>query len=186
MLSRALAKGFSDQANMEFHSAYTYLEFANRMDKFKMPGMAHWMRVQAVEELSHASRFLSFLQQWGADIELGRIDAPKVAAKNVTAIFALTFKQEQAVTASIKALAELAVAEKDFAALSFLQTFLIEQLEEERSVQQIIDRVEICGRGGEPMLLFVDAELGKRPCPCGTLCFCGGGTVAPAASGAAT
>ncbi|MBU1909289.1 MAG: ferritin, partial [Verrucomicrobia bacterium] len=72
-----------------------------------------------------------------------------------------TLKHEKTVTASIHALADLAVAEKDHATNSFLKWFVDEQVEEEANAQEIVDLLKLAGDAGNA-LLFLDAKLGAR------------------------
>lgn len=46
--------------------------------------------------------------------------------------------------------------------MAFLNFFVTEQVQEERSVQTIIDKLERAG-SDEKALLFIDAELQTRP-----------------------
>ena len=49
---------------------------------------------------------------------------------------------------------------KDFESRPFLDGFLEEQIEEESSVEEILDRLKFAGEGLG--YLFMDEELGKR------------------------
>ena len=71
--------------------------------------------------------------------------------------------QEQDVTRQINDLYELALIEKDFATLQFLTWFLQEQVEEENTVSDIIDRLRLAG-DNPAGLLRLDDEAG-RPAP---------------------
>jgi ferritin len=65
------------------------------------------------------------------------------------------------VTASIDKLVELAVKEKDHSSFSFLQWFVDEQVEEEASVNNILDRFKYIGDKGMGLMLL-NKELGMR------------------------
>lgn len=168
MLNKTLHKGLNDQVNMELTSAYIYLELSIRATAMKMPGVAHWMRTQSVEEMQHAARFMKFLRDADAAIALTPVSLPKLATKAVRDLFAASLKQEQEVTASITALAETALKNREYAAFAFLQEFCTEQLEEELQVKDILDRLDIMGCE----LLTLDKELGARSCECKEFCYC--------------
>jgi ferritin len=70
-------------------------------------------------------------------------------------------KHEQKVTSLINDLMDTALAEKDHAAVLFLQWFVGEQVEEEASAQAVIDQINLAGesKGG---MLMIDRELGQR------------------------
>lgn len=71
------------------------------------------------------------------------------------------YKHEQFMTESINNLMDLAISEKDYATVNFLQWFVNEQVEEEASFSEILDKLKLIGddkRG----LFMLDKELGQR------------------------
>ena len=70
-------------------------------------------------------------------------------------------KHEQKVTASIHALYEVALAEKDYATQTFLQWFITEQVEEESSAEEVLAHLTALDKREHP-LLILDRELAKR------------------------
>ena len=56
-------------------------------------------------------------------------------------------------------LVDVASAEKDKATQDFLWGFVREQVEEEATVDAIVNKIERCGDSG---LIFLDSELAKR------------------------
>jgi ferritin len=64
----------------------------------------------------------------------------------------------------INKLVDLAIAESDHAANSFLQWFVNEQVEEEATVEAIVDKLKLVGDHGVA-LFMLDAELAKRTLP---------------------
>ncbi|AIJ06007.1 ferroxidase [Methanocaldococcus bathoardescens] len=71
------------------------------------------------------------------------------------------YKHEQSITESINNLMDLAISEKDYATVNFLQWFVNEQVEEEASFSEILDKLKLIGddkRG----LFMLDKELGQR------------------------
>jgi ferritin len=68
---------------------------------------------------------------------------------------------ERKVTASINKLYEMALKEKNYPAQIMLQWFVNEQVEEERSVGDLIAQMEMAGDSG-PALLMMDRQLAGR------------------------
>ena len=68
---------------------------------------------------------------------------------------------EAAVTASIHALYETALAEKDYPAQVMLQWFINEQVEEEKNAAEIVANLELIEERGTAVLML-DKQLGKR------------------------
>ncbi len=76
-------------------------------------------------------------------------------------MFEETSSHEQEVTASINRLVDLAIAESDHATNTFLQWFVQEQVEEEASVDAIVQKLRLVGDSGHAIFL-IDRELGER------------------------
>jgi len=70
-------------------------------------------------------------------------------------------KQMSSVSQQIDALYDLAMQEKDFAAVVEMQWFVTEQVEEEKSARDIIAKLEFAGNDARA-LLEIDRELGAR------------------------
>ena len=68
---------------------------------------------------------------------------------------------ERKVTASINRLYEVAAAEKDYASHAFLEWFLTEQIEEEKTSTQLADTLRMAG-DHPGALLMLDREAGAR------------------------
>ena len=77
------------------------------------------------------------------------------------AVFEATLKHEQKVTGLINDLVELALQEHDHASQIFLQWFVSEQVEEEESVEGVLQQLRLLSdaKGG---LYMIDRELAQR------------------------
>ncbi|MBS1369530.1 MAG: ferritin [Lentisphaeria bacterium] len=161
MLSKEMTKALNDQMVFEIHSGYIYLAMAAKLEKLKLPGMAHWMRVQAGEELGHAERFRKFLNDHDADVEYAALAKPEIVGTRPVQVFEQALKHEEAVTVRINRLYGQALTEKAYSAVNFLDWFVDEQVEEEKSVRDIIDRLNLADGAGEAVL-YLNDELGGR------------------------
>jgi len=126
-----------------------------------LPGMAHWMVLQAGEENEHAMKFFRFLADRGASVVLGALPKPQSEFDSVVDVFKASLAAEQRVTAAINNLYAMATDARDFASFPLLDWFVDEQVEEESTVQQIIDDLERTEGNGHA-LLMLDRELGAR------------------------
>lgn len=160
-LDEQLESALNAQVTMEYGAAYSYFAMSAWFEAEGLPGMAQWMRAQAAEELAHAEKFYQFVLDRGGRIDLGAIEAPQTDFAQSIDVFRKSLEQEQAVTASINDLYAMAVDLKDFASLPLLDWFVAEQVEEEASVQQIIDDLDRAGDAGHTVLML-DRELGVR------------------------
>lgn len=164
MLSKELAKAINDQMAFEMYSAYVYLGLSAGLEKLKLPGAAHWMRMQAEEELIHANLFYDYLNDQDAEVSLGAIDKVSSKVKTAKEAFELALKHERLVTGRINQLCALAAKNNNYATLNYLNFFVGEQVQEEKSVQQIIDKYELAENSKEA-LLFIDKDLALRAAP---------------------
>lgn len=161
MLTKKLQDALNEQMKNEFFSAYLYMAMAGYFQSEDLPGFANWMRVQALEEMTHGERFFNHICNVSGRTDLLPIDGPKNDFKSPLDAFEYGLKHERFVTESIGKLMDLARKEKDHAAEIMLNWFVTEQVEEEANFSLIIrklKRVEGDGRG----LLLIDQELGQR------------------------
>jgi ferritin len=158
MLDEALETALNEQMNLEFASAHTYLAMAAHMDRQNLIGAAGWMRMQAQEESGHAMRFFDHLLDRGGRVRMGAIDAPPEDFGSPLRTFERALEHERLVTAAIHALHQVS----DRTTQVFLEWFITEQLEEERTVDQIVGSMRLAGESGAA-LLILDRELGARP-----------------------
>jgi ferritin len=151
----------NDQLQKELQSAYVYLAMSAYTESLSLPGMSQWLRAQWEEELAHAMKFYNFIVDRGARVEFKALDAPPVDYKSPSDVFATALEHEKSVTRSINELYELVADEKDFASQAWLDWFATEQVEEEKSVGQIVDDLARVGDKGDGLYL-IDKALGAR------------------------
>jgi len=156
-----LVQAFHTQIQAEFQSAYVYLSMAAWFTENNLPGFATWMRVQWEEETQHAMKLVDFLHNRGEAVVLHAIASPTATYSSPLDVFERVREHEQKITASINALYELSLQEKDLPSQIVLQWFINEQVEEEATVVDIIERLRMVGSDGPSIYLF-DREMGSR------------------------
>ena len=161
MISERLANAVNKQINMELNAAYLYLSMSAHCSTCNFPGMAHWFRMQSEEELDHARRLYAYVVDLGGRVELFQINTPKQEFDSFLEVFQTAFAHEQKVSTAINELYELAFQEKAFATQAQLQWFLLEQIEEEKTLRHIVTRLKAIG-SDQPALLDFDKDLGSR------------------------
>ena len=161
MISNTMQKAINEQINKELYSSYLYLSMAAYFENKNLPGFAKWMHAQADEEREHGMKFFQHLLDRGGKVELKAIAAPEMDWKTNLDVFKQVQEHEAAVTASIYALYELALAEKDDPSQAMLQWFITEQVEEEKNAADIVQQLELIDARGTAVLML-DHQLGKR------------------------
>ena len=158
-LNPKLRKLLNDQINNEMASSYTYLAMAAWFEQTPYTGFAGWMFTQSREETMHALKFYQYLVDRDAVVELQPIAKPKQEFKSPLDVFEHSLKQEQKVTQQINDLYDVAEQVRDHASKNLLLWFLNEQMEEEKSVRDLIDRLKLAGNDSAS-LLGLDREAG--------------------------
>ncbi len=151
----------NEQINKEFFSSYLYLSMAAYFEERNLAGFAHWMRIQEAEEREHAMKFYNFVLERGGKVTLKALEAPKTEWKSSLELFEEAAAHEAMITASINALYELAMKEKDYPALTMLQWFITEQVEEEKNAADIVANLKLIEDRGTAVLML-DHRLAKR------------------------
>ncbi len=156
-----IQEAINKQINTELFSSYLYLSMSAYFEFKDLPGMASWMRVQAEEEVGHATKFLDFVKERRGRVILTGIGSPKTDWASPLDVFEDAFKHECGISARIDSLVDIATAEKDHATATFLQWFITEQVEEEATADAIVAKLKMIGDDSVG-LLMLDQELGTR------------------------
>lgn len=161
MLSEKMESSLNKQVNAELYSSYLYLSMSAYFSETNLNGFAHWMRLQAREEMEHGLKIYDYINERGGRPVLVGIDAPPKSWNSPVDVFENVLSHEQKVTGMINDLVDLAIQEKDHATNNFLQWFVSEQVEEEASASEVLHKVKMAGSDGGG-LFMLDQELGKR------------------------
>ncbi len=161
MIKQKVESALNNQINKEFFSYYLYLAIAAHFESNNMKGFGHWLRIQAKEEAEHAMKLFNYLIGREGKVILQPIEAPPSTWKSYKEVFEDVYRHEQKVTGLIAKLVELAKTEKDHATEVFLQWFVSEQVEEEATAHEVLQKLQLAGNDGSA-LFILDSELGKR------------------------
>ena len=159
MITEKLQKAVNDQITAELWSSNLYLQMAFYFEKEGWDGFAHWMHKQSDEERNHAIMLANYLAKRGGEAKVNMVDVVPRGWGSVKEVFANVAEHERHVSRLIDDLVDVASAEKDKATQDFLWGFVREQVEEEATVDAIVNKIERCGDSG---LIFLDSELAKR------------------------
>lgn len=161
MISPKIQDAINAQINAELWSAYLYLAMGMHFESEGRAGIANWFRIQFKEEQAHAEIFINYLNSRGGRVVLKPIDAVPESWESPLAAFEATLAHEQKVTALINNLYALAEAEHDYATRGKLDWFVSEQVEEEETATNFIERLKLIGNDGLA-LYMLDQELASR------------------------
>ena len=161
MLTSVVQDAINEQINHEYQAAYLYLSMAAFCENKSFHGIGMWLRAQSIEEHGHAMRLYNFMIDWNAKVELKDISAPPTEFGTMAELFQTVLEHEQGVTKKIHDLYALSFEEKAYAVQAQLEWFLLEQVEEEKTARDIVNKLTLIGEDG-PSLLDLDRELGER------------------------
>ncbi len=161
MLSKKMEQALNSQINMEIASGYLYLSMAAYFESENLPGFANWMMKQWQEEVGHGMKIYNYVNSRGGKIKLKAIPEPEAKWDSPLAAFEASLKHEKKVTESIGKLVDQALKEADYATNAFLQWFVTEQVEEEATVDGIVEKLKMikAAPGG---FFMMDRELSHR------------------------
>lgn len=161
MINKKVSDMLNEQVNLELFSAYLYLEIANYFVDEDLDGFGHWFNLQAQEEMDHARRILNYLQDNEIRIKLKEIGDPTRDYESHIEALEEVLYHEKFITNSIHKIYELAMDEKDFRSMQFLDWFIEEQAEEEATSNMLISKYELFTKDGRG-LYALDKEMGQR------------------------
>lgn len=161
MLNKSLVALLNNQVNMEWYSAYFYLDIYSYYADQNLNGFGNWFYVQTQEERDHAMLFVKYLLNNNETVVLQDVKAPKMSFHDFREPANGAFEHEKKVTASINNIYAAAYEQKDFRTMQFLDWFVKEQGEEEKNTEDIVKRYDLFGKDAKGLYLL-DSELAAR------------------------
>ena len=145
MMKKKIEDILNRQIEREGFSSNLYLAMAVWAETSGFSGVASWLYAQAGEEHMHMLKFIKYVNERGGKALIPALGKPDSEYKNVEEVFREVLQHEEFVTESINEIVSLTLEEKDFNTHNFLQWFVLEQVEEEASVRNILDKVRLVG-----------------------------------------
>ena len=161
MLNKGVQDVINKQINAELSASYSYLAMSAWCDETNFLGAAKWFRMQSQEEYAHAMRLFDFVLARGGHVDLTELKMPRGAYESLLDVFQTAYTQEQTVTAQINNLYDVAFQAKAFDAVVQAEWFVNEQVEEEKTMREIVGKLSMI-KDDPPSLLDFDRELGAR------------------------
>jgi ferritin len=166
MLSKTMQEALNNQVKLEAASSHAYLAMASWCEI--QPGLdnvADYFFQQSDEERVHMLKLMRFINERGGFALVPTLEQPIVTYKSLKSMFEEFLQHEITVSNSINELVDLSLREKDYATHNFLQWYVNEQIEEERSARILNDKLELIGEDKSGLYLFdrdIIATRGKK------------------------
>jgi len=142
MPSERFVEALNEQIGREFNAAHQYTAVAAWYDRETFPRLAKFFNEQAEEERGHAMKMVGYLRDTGSDLRLGEVASPRTSFSDHVEPIRLALEHERKVTVSISGLFEIARETNDYASESFMQWFVDEQVEEEATMEALLQVAE--------------------------------------------
>ncbi|MEI6083757.1 MAG: ferritin [Verrucomicrobiota bacterium] len=159
LISKKINDAINQQIGNEFGASLQYVAIAAHFDSEALPQLSAHFYQQAAEEHAHAMKFVKFLVDTDGKVAIPAIAAPKASFKTAAEAVQMSLDWEIAVTHQIHGLVDLAKKETNYTTDNFLQWFVMEQLEEVSSMDQLLKVMQRAGEGG---LLRVEEYLARH------------------------
>lgn len=159
MISEKLQKALNDQITGELWSANLYMSMSFYLKLEGYDGFANWMRKQATEETDHAYAMADFIIKRGGTASVSNVESVPGGWGSPLEVFEHVYSHECHISEMINNLLDIAIEEKDKAAQDFLWSFVREQVEEEATASNIVERIK---KMGDTAICYLDGQLGQR------------------------
>ncbi len=158
MIKENVEKQLNNQIKNEEHSSRIYLAMASWCEVKGYNGAADFLYAQAEEEKMHMSKMIHYLNDRGGHAKMQALDKPDEDYGDIVSLFEKVLAHEEFITGEINKCYEVALNAKDYNTAQFLQWYIEEQVEEESTMNTILDKIKLAGdsKGG---IFHIDKEL---------------------------
>ena len=137
---------FTDALNKqvanEFSASQQYIAAAVYYDAETLPQLAGFFYRQAVEERNHAMMMVQYLLDTDREVRIPAVEKPELKFSDIVGPVSMALEQEKRVTDEINELFGLAREHSDYQSEQFMLWFVKEQVEEVRSMNDLLNVVE--------------------------------------------
>jgi ferritin len=142
MISDQATKLLVAQIAHELGAHQTYMGISLHFERQSLKGWAKLFHDQAVEEASHAGRIMEYLIDNEVEFGLPQIGGAPTSYASAREAVETALASELRVTGQFDALAAVARDAGDHRTFQFVQWFIEEQVEEERTMRALLDLLD--------------------------------------------
>ncbi|WP_372754015.1 ferritin [Mariniflexile sp.] len=164
-LSKKIEDILNSQVTKEAEAAQVYLSYGCWADSKGYSGIANYFFRHCKEERNHMMKVIQYIMGRGGEVKITDTKGPSKNPNSLQDCFEKTFKHEVENTTAIYEIVNLAHDEKDWATYNFAQWFVQEQIEEEKLIMDLLDKLKIAGgdKASDESLFNLDEYLGQAP-----------------------
>ncbi len=147
MLTKKVEEALVSQIMKEGYSSNLYLAMASWTESEGLEGISKWLYIQADEERLHMLKIVHYVNERGGKAVIPAFEKPPIEFSGVKPMFDKVLAHEEFISTSINDIVAVCEAEKDFTTQNWIQWFVNEQIQEEKSSRAILDKLKILGEG---------------------------------------
>ncbi|SHI68118.1 ferritin [Aquimarina spongiae] len=149
-----IEKLLNEQVKYEAKASAQYLSMASWADTNGYNGVANFFYTQSEEERVHMTKLVKFINERSGNAVIPAIDKPRDDFKSLMELFEVFLESEEFVTAKINNIIYECLQFKDYNVHNFMQWYVAEQLEEEATARDLLDKLKIIGDDKSGHYLF--------------------------------
>jgi ferritin len=142
MISEPVKKLLVAQVAHELGAHQTYMGIALHFERESLRGWAKFFHGQATEEAGHAAKIMAFLIDNEVAFGLPQVGGAPTTYESARAAVETALASERRVTGQFDAMAQAARDAGDHRSFQFLQWFIEEQVEEERTMGALLGLID--------------------------------------------
>lgn len=154
MLSEKVEKALNEQIEKEAFSSNLYLAMASWAEIKGYSGAADFLYEQADEERMHMLKLFKYVNDREGHAIVSQLDKPDAEFGSVKDMFQKVLEHEKFISKSINDLVGICMDERDFTTANFLQWYVNEQIEEESTARNILDKLNLLGDDKAKLYMF--------------------------------
>ena len=146
MLPKKVEKILIEQIEKEAYSSQLYLAMASWAEGQGLAGVAEWLYAQSDEERVHMLKIIRYVNERDGKAVIPQLKKPPVDYPELKELFDMVLEHEKFISKSINDIVALCLEENDLTTHNWIQWFVEEQIEEEASAKEIIDKLNLVGK----------------------------------------
>ena len=145
IMNKKIEELLNEQIVKEGYSSNLYLAMASWAESEGYSGISQWLYAQAEEEHVHMLRLLHYVNDRDGRAIIPELKQPPVSFESIQKVFEEVYAHEKQITASINKIVGSTFEEKDYTTNQWIQWYVNEQIEEEKTAREILDKLKLSG-----------------------------------------
>ena len=160
MLSIEVAEILNKQTAVEADASHAYLALASWSEERNLPGIAEYFYAASEDERSHFLEIIKYINLHQSPAIIHAVTHPRSSFTSLLEVFLYVWDLEHSNTLNINEVASVCLKNKDFATYKFMEAFVIEQQNSEKSVEDLIHMIKTLGHN-EKSLYYINKNFKK-------------------------